>query len=350
MNTGEIRLRTQSVLARWNIVPGPKVSLYPEVRWSQSERAEGGKAFQPENEEFAPRGTIYTRNLIPGMTTHFNGEAAYQQSGFDDGTKQRNVELQRQGIAQIDISPGVYWARFNPVSVRFNFARNAEDSLINIGDETSLFDLGFSWKDYPGNVHSYRFDSDAVQLTWAPSMSWLFYQSISEVRVTSLPAEQFYSTRLEWKPSSSDQIYWRYTLNRILEDSGDEYEHRPGVEWYRRWSKRTYTRAQVYATWADAPNTEKIAISPGTYLDQKIALPLRLGDAILRMDLTATYSDQSLPVDEQKFMLSGYTRIDWTMLRSLFLRLRVDGDYEYSYNTGGDNLSWTFEMRLSARF
>jgi hypothetical protein len=344
------KLRTQSVLTRWNVIPGAKISLYPELRWSKSERATGGGVFQPESEEFAPRGMIYTRNLIPGMITHFDGEASYQQSGFDPVNNKRNVELQRQGIARIDISPGVYWAAFNPVSVRFNFARNAEDSLIDIGDEISLFDLGFDWKDYPGNVESYRFDSDAVQVTWAPGMAWLLYQSISEVRVTSAPVEQFFATRLEWKPTGADQVYWRYTLNRVLADEGDEYEHRPGVEWYRRWSRRTYTRTQLYVTVVDESDQKKIDLSPGGYLDQKITLPLHLGEAVLRTDLTATYSDQSLPENDRKFILSGYARIDWSVQKLLFLRLRVDGDYDYSYESGEEDLTWTFEGRVSARF
>ena len=100
----------------------------------------------------------------------------------------------------------------------------------------------------------------------------------------------------------------------------------------------------------DESNQKKIDLSPGVYLNQKITLPLLLGEAILRTDLTATYSDQSLPENDRKFILSGYSRLDWSIRTLLFLRLRIDGDYEYSHESGEEDLTWSFEGRVSARF
>ena len=257
----EISLRTKSVLTRWSIVPGARLNFFPEVRWSASEKATGDTTYQPDREELAPRATLYTRNLIPGLTTYFHGEAAYRQSDYDASTKARNLGFEREGIAQVDLTPGVYLALLNPVSLRLNVARNAEDSLLNISEESGFFDLGSSWSDYPTNVMNYRYDSDAVQLTWAPHSHWLYYQSLSEVRSTASATEQYFTTRVEWKPRSSDQIFWKYSLKRIFATSGNEVEHRPGVEWYRRWSSRTYTRGQVYVSSVHEPLVRSIAIS-----------------------------------------------------------------------------------------
>jgi hypothetical protein len=346
----EISLRTKSVLTRWSIVPGAKLNFFPEVRWSASEKATGDAAYQPDREEMAPRATLYTRNLIPGLTTYIHGEAAYRQGDYDASAEERNLGFEREGIAQIDLTPGVYLSLLNPVSLRLNVARNAEDSLLSINEDIGFFDLGSSWSDYPSNVMSYRYDSDAMQVTWAPHSHWLYYQSISEVRSTVSPTEQYFTTRVEWKPRSSDQIFWKYSLKRIFTSEGDEIEHRPGVEWYRRWSSRTYTRGQVYVSSVDEPLLRSVSISPGGYLDQRFALPWRLGEGVYRMDLSATFSKQSEPVEESLLLLGGYSRLDWSLLRRLLLRFRYDGDYMFSYSSGESNYTWSLEVRLSARF
>ena len=343
-------LRTQSILTRWTIVPGPNVNFYPEVRWTKSEKSAGGGSFQPDREELAPRGTFYSRDLIPGVTTYLDGEASYVQNDFNPMYDTRNLKLERQGIAQIDLAPGVYLATFNPVSLRFNLVRNAEDSLVGISEEYGLFDLGFGWKDYPTNAQSQRYDSDAMQITWAPGSRWLLYQTATEVRSSGLPVEQYFTTRLEWKPIASDQIYWKYSLNRSLAPDGNELRHRPGLEWYRRWSSKTFTRGQFYATITDEPNLKSWELSPGGYLDRRFRLPWQLGQGTLRTDLSLDYFRGSVPVEETKLSFGGYTRLDWTYKHYLVLRFRADGDYEYSYTTSSDDLTWRLEIRASASF
>ncbi|MFH1861612.1 MAG: hypothetical protein ABH878_02265, partial [bacterium] len=222
-------LQTQSLLARWALVPGAKTSFYPEVRWSSQRRGAAGDPLKKDREELAPRFSLYTRNLIPGLATYVNGEANYSQAGFD-AAQQRNVKLERQGIARLDLTPGTYLKLLSPFSLRLDFARNAQDSLIGIDEEYSLFDLGFRWSDFPANVASQRLDSDGAQITWAAHRHWLLYQSLTSVRSSAAPEQQFFSTRIEWKPRFSDQVLFRYTLNRTLAVLGDELRHRPGLE------------------------------------------------------------------------------------------------------------------------
>lgn len=343
-------LRTASLLTRWSIVPGPKVNFYPEVRWTTSQKAAGDGIFQADREELAPRGSLYSRDLIPGFTTYFNGEASYTQANFDLDENTRNVSLERQGIAQIDFAPGVYLPLMNPVSMRLYVARNAQDSLVGINEDLDLWDLGFRWRDYPSNVASQRYDSDAIQVTWVPSPSWLLYQSFSEIRSSGLPVEQLYSNRLEWKPNATDQLYWKYTLNRSLAPAGNELRHRPGVEWYRRWSSKTYTRGQFYVTLCDEPNLKSIELTPGGYLDHRFALPWKAGNATWRMDFSLGHLRQTLPAKEEKTSLGGYSRLDWSLRSYFTVRLRLDSSYVYSHTTASSELDWKLEVRLSARF
>ncbi len=346
----EVNLRTNSLLTRLSIVPGTKLSLFPELRWSSSERAVGDGEYQPDSKELAPRMIFYTRDLIEGITSYFDGEACYSQAAFDTENNSRDVELFRQGTAQIDLSPGVYLALLNPVSLRINMVRNAEDSLLQIGDDYSLFDLGFSWKDYPSNMNSYRYDSDAIQITWAPHYAWLFYQSISEVRTTSMPTEQVYSTRVEWKPGSMDQVFWKYTLNKTLESTGNEYQHRPGIEWYRRWSSRTFTSAQFNAALSDMSSSDRVELTPGVYLDQRFQLPGISGSGTLRIDFSTTYYEQTIPYNDKRLMAGGYSRVDFNFWQKLLLRFRTDRDYVYSYTDSAGEWVWSAELRVSARF
>ncbi|MBU1650607.1 hypothetical protein KKA00_00180, partial [bacterium] len=344
------KLRTKSLLTRWSIIPNAKVNFLPEFRWSESERAVAKGEYLPESRVFAPQATLYTRSLIPGMTTYLDGEASYRQSGFNDSASTRNVGFERQGVAQIDIVPGTYIALLNPFTLRLNLVRNAEDSLLNIDNDVSFWDLGSSWQDYAANVRSYRYDSDAAQVSWTPHYNWIIYQSVTELRSDSKPTEQLFSTRVEWKPRAEDQFYWRYTLNRELESGSDLYDHRPGIEWYRRWSTKTYTRSQLYGSFIDEPNLRSYSITPGVYLDQRFAMPWHSGDGIFRVDLSGTYTNLTLPMEEKSLLVSGYCRFDWSMWKGLTSRLRFDGDYERSITAGTSDFIWSLEIRLNARF
>jgi len=343
------RIRTSSSLTRWSIVPNSKISFYPELQWSSSERSNDGGEFLPEKKELAPRAIFYTNRLIPGITTYYDGEINYSQSGFNADNKRRDVELNQQSTAQIDLAPGAYVSLLNPVSLRFNLVRNADDSLHQIGEEYSLFDLGFDWRDYPANVHSYRYDSDAVQITWVPHYSWLLYQSVSETRSSSTATQQFYSSRIEWKPTSRDQIFLKYSLQRTLISQG-EYIHKPGIEWYRRWSGRTFTRAQIYTSFTDASSSDRRELIPGIYLDQKLILPGIPGTGTWRLDLSSTYSKQAIPIPEDKIIIGGYSRIDWSFWQKFLFRFRIDRDNEYSFIDGTSYWSWGMEFRGSVRF
>jgi len=345
-----IQIRTKSILTRWTLTPSAKINLLPEIRWSESEMAEAGGSYKPSSKEVAPQATIYTRNLIPGVTTYLDGDASYKQSAFDDSTGTRNVSFERSGVAQIDVVPGTYLALLNPFSFRFNLVRNAEDSLLAIDDNESFWDLGTSWKEYPSNILSYRYDSDAIQVSWVPHYHWIIYQSVTELRSGEYPTVQLYSTRVEWKPRAKDQFYFRYTLNRELDPEGDLYNHRPGVEWYRRWSAKTYTRTQLYANLVDEPNLRSYSITPGAYIDQRFAMPWSLGKTVFRLDLSASYKNQTLPSSIESITAGGYCRLDWSIWKGLTSRFRFDGDYERSITTESSDFIWKLEIRLNARF
>ncbi len=345
-----VKLRTRSVLARWAIVPGPKASLYPEIRWAANERQEEGQAFLLEREEIAPRGTFYSQNLIPGIITYLYGEASYVQAGYQAGGTTRNVDFRRQGIARIDVAPGVYFAPLKPISLRLHLTRNAEDSLLAIEEDYDFLDLGFSWRDFPTNSLSQRFDSEALQFNLSPHPNWQLCQLGSSLRTTGNPEEQFFSTRIEWRRQSSEQVFWKYTLSRTLIPGTDELRHRPGVEWYRRWSAKLYTRSQFYATIINQQDQQRVDFSPGIYFDRRVSAPGQLGTGALRINLNSTYSRQTRPLDEATLGLSGYTRLDWQLGHPLVLRLKVEGDYSHSFTTAQDNTSWEFEVRLTARF
>ncbi len=345
-----VDLRTVSFLGRWSLIPNAKISLYPELRWSATRRAFDGGSYRPYREEFAPRGSLYSRSLIPGLTTYIDAEAAYRQSDYADSASTRNLSFEREWVARFDITPGVYLSTLNPVSLRINLARNAEDSLLAIPDETTFFDLGTHWSDYAANVASTRFDTDALQVSWALHPHWLLYQSASEVRSSQAAKQQFFTTRLEWKPRSSDQVYWKYTLQRTLYPTGDAFYHRPGVEWYRRWSSRTTTRTQLYAVLINQSDQKSVSISPGGYLDHRFDFPWNWGQGIYRMDLSLTYAEQTLPDRERAVSIGGYCRLDWDFKRIFRLRLRWDEDYQYSLTEGFSDAVWKLEMRLTARF
>ncbi|TKJ39127.1 hypothetical protein CEE37_11960 [candidate division LCP-89 bacterium B3_LCP] len=344
------KLLTQSVLTRWSIIPGPSISLFPEIRWSAGKRAYGNGSFFPDNEELTPRVTLYSQNLIPGMTTYFYGDMNYSQINYDDENGVRDLELTRQGIAQIDLAPGVYISTLNPISFRLNLARDARDSLLAVDNEEGLFDLGMDWTAFPSNQGSYRFDSDAIQVTWAMHSKWLLYQTVSSVRNTGQAEEQYFSTRLEWKPNSYDQIYWKYRLSRKLAGSGAEYEYEPGIEWYRRWSKHTFTRGQLFVTIVDEPNYSRFDLRPGGYIERRIRLPGGLGDNTVRIDISGMYSRQSLPASEELISIDGYFRIGWNIQQKLTFRIRFDEDYTYSITDASEDLNWSLEFLLNAHF
>jgi len=344
------RLRTRSLLARWAIVPGSKVSLYPEIRWSAARRRAGDGPFQPEREELAPRATIHSRDLLPGLNAYLFGEARYAQAGYDSSAGQRDAALERQGIARLELAPGVYWGTLKPVTLRLDLSRNAEDSLVDVPADYGLADLGGSWRDFPNNVSSRRVNSETIQATVAPHPQWLVYQSVSRLRATGAPEEQFYSARLEWRPRSAEQVYWKYILNRTLDPAGHRLRHRPGMEWYRRWSARLFTRSQFYATWADEPGYRLLELAPGAYADRRFTFPWGLGAGTLRLNLDGAWSRQTLPASLERIRAGGYARLDWQMGRPLLLRLKVDGDYDYSLTGNSSEALWEVEVRVSGRF
>lgn len=350
LDSSRTQIRTKSFLTRWTIIPSSKINFYPEVRWIASEKSTANNLFQPFREEFSPRATFYTRNLIPGMTTYLYGDATYLQADYDPVNQTRNLELERQGIAQIDVAPGVYSSLLNPVSLRFSFARNALDSLAFISQDKSLFELGLDWEGYSANVNSQRVHSNALQVTWAPHAHWLITESVSNALATSQPEEQFYSTRIEWKSRSSDQILWRYNSKRSLQSSNDDWRHEPGIEWNRRWSANLYTRGQFTVTVLDESSEKSTKLSPGAYVDRRFNFPWRLGKGILRSDLTVNYYRRTNPTADERLTLSSYLRIDWEMGHAFLWRIRADGDYDYSYITSTEDYTWSIETRLGVRF
>jgi hypothetical protein len=343
-------LRTRSLLARWGIIPNSRISLHPELRWSASDERRDRSLFQPQRKELAPRGTIYTQNLVPGVTSYLFGEGSYTQAQFNADPSARDVSFERQGTARLDLAPGVYASALRPFTLRFDVSRNAEDSLLQISEDTGLIDLGFSWHNFSSNVRSERFNSDALLVTAAPHPEWLFYQSASSVRMAPSPEEQFFSSRLEWKPASGEQFFWKYTLNRTLAPGSNLLRHRPGFEWYRRWSSQLYTRTQLYITIVDEPDAQSVSLSPGAYVDRRFRFPFRLGDGQWRTNLALTYSRDRQPSDQAAFDLGGYTRLDWQLGHPLAFRFKADWDYEYGFTNAQEELNLSFELRLTARF
>jgi hypothetical protein len=343
-------LQTRSLITRWSLVPNSKINFYPELVWSSKDHALDNGSYNPYRKEISPKAVLYTRNFIPGITSYINSEASYIQDNFDNQNETRNLGFEREAVAQVDITPGTYYSLLNPVSVRFDLIRNAEDSLVGMSENYNLYDLGLSWQSFAENVQSLRYDSDAIQFTWTPHASWLFYQSFSEIRATSMDNEQFFSSRIEWKPRSNEQVILKYTLNRTSDNTDNGMRHRPGIEWYKRWSSSTYTRGQIFATLIDEENQNSTSISPGVYLDQKLRFPGQWGQVTWRTDILLTYLEQSLPTNEEKMIFGGYTRLDWNILSKLVFRIRFDGDYEKSYTLNSFDFTWSLETRLSAHF
>lgn len=350
-----------------------RVSPIREVEVGLSYRHQRSRKLALEQTESEPR---YGANelilssrcdRVPGLSLLLRGEGSVGEEFLPEGGRTRDLSLERRKELGLEVYPGVWTRRLNPLSVQLNASSNWSGYLVGVGRSLSL---GESFWDEPASdevvTHS-RGSQQSISGELRPMTTLILssaYQKLwdeqKELGTTLRRLTEVYTNRLEVRPRFRSTL--RAELNLEEEETVEVRKMMrtlPLIRWEERWGENLLSKLSLSYSRVSSQEGEieglTTSITPGLGVTLRYERLWLLGGVNLSNDLSVSWVDNDTWTGESSTTTySTQLRIELRPVKVVRFRTRVALSYEngspsVAYHVQPSALSSTLSLRLSAQ-